>query len=295
VLFVANYTMKGQMQAWIAVALLSVLTVLLSPFGVLLGAAISLITLRIGATEGLKTGLMAMVILLGLNGFVLDSYWPGILAIIQFVFPVLLLAWVLRNTNDLAKVLSAVMTIAVASVVVFFFIVGDATAWWLSLLNETVLPMMAQANVQQDLSTFVNQIADIMTLLLAMTAVVLWFSIILLARWWQGTLYFPGKFREDFYQLRLSTKLAVVAIVASIAAIATDMDLLHAITAVFMAGFMFQGLAISHHAVDKKSMSNLWLVGIYALMFLFPQTILILATIGLMDTWMDVRNRWTNE
>lgn len=294
-LFVANYTMKGPAQAWIATLLLSLLTVFFSPFGILLGAVISLIALRIGVTEGVKTAIMAIAILLGLNVMVNQSMWPGIVGIAEFVVPVIFMAILLRNTNDLAKVLVVAMGITGVSVVLFFLAVGDATLWWQNLLNHVLVPMLAEAGVQQDISASVDQVADILTLLLAMTAVVLWFSIILIARWWQGTIYYPGQFKQDYYQLRLPMKVAVLAVVVSIAGILSDLDMLHSLSAVLMAGFMFQGLAISHHAVETKGMRQGWLIGIYVLMFLFPQTILILATIGLMDTWMDVRNRWTNE
>ncbi len=51
---VANYVMKGPMQAFIAILLLSALTVWIAPLGILVGAIISLVTLRIGEIEGLK-------------------------------------------------------------------------------------------------------------------------------------------------------------------------------------------------------------------------------------------------
>lgn len=294
-LFVADYSMKGPVQAWIATAILSLLTVFISPVGILLGAVIALIVLRVGLTEGVKATLIAVAITLGFNILINQSYWPGLVAIVEFVLPILFMAAILRNSNDLAKVLTFAITLAGASVVIFYLAVGDATAWWQNLLNQVLLPILEQANVEQDVGQSISQVADILTLLIAMTAVILWFSIILLARWWQGSLYHPGQFREDFYQLKLTKKVALVAVVVALAGIFTDMDMLHSLSSVLMAGFMFQGLAISHHAVNKKGMSQAWLIGIYVLMFLFPQTILILATIGLMDTWMDVRSRWINE
>lgn len=293
-LFVANYVMKGQIQAYIATALLALLTVWFGPLGMLLGAVIALITLRVDTAEGFKLLIAAIAINLVATQVFMGSMLPAWVAIAEYMLPVWLMAWVLRRTNSLASALSLSMLMTGAVVIVFHFIVGDASAWWSKMMNTALLPFIQEAGVQAP-TKLIETMSDVATMLLAMFMVVLWFSILLLGRWWQGKLYNPGQFQQDFHQIRLPKNLAYLAIVLAIAGLLIKTGLIQDLSGVMMAGLMFPGLAIAHHAVAMKKMGNGWLIGLYILLFLFPQTILILATIGLIDTWLDIRSRWSQD
>lgn len=293
-LFVAHYSMKGPAQALTATALLSLLTVWFAPFGVLLGAIIALVTLRIGSQEGLKTLLAAITINAVGNYFLTGSLWPTALAALEYMVPVWLMALVLRNTNALATALNLAMIIAGFGVISFHLWVGEPVAWWNSTISTLLLPLLEQAQVEAP-NQLVTSLADVMTLLLGMFAVTLWFTVLLLARWWQSALYYPGGFKEDFLQLRMPKNLAYFAAFLALAGLFLQTPLLQDLSGVMMAGLMFPGLAIVHHAVSIKGWSNFWLVAVYVLMFVFPQMILILATLGLIDAWLDIRNRWSRD
>ncbi|WP_024850872.1 DUF2232 domain-containing protein [Hydrogenovibrio kuenenii] len=293
-LFVANYVMKGQIQAYIATALLALLTVWFGPLGMLLGAVIALITLRVDTAEGFKLLIAAIAINLVATQVFMGSMLPAWVAIAEYMLPVWLMAWVLRRTNSLASALSLGMLMTGAVVIVFHFIVGDASAWWSKMMNTALLPFIQEAGVQAPVK-LIETMSDVATMLLAMFMVVLWFSILLLGRWWQGRLFNPGQFQQDFYQIRLPKNLAYLAIVLAIVGLLIKTGLIQDLSGVMMAGLMFPGLAIAHHAVAIKKMGSGWLIGLYILLFLFPQTILILATIGLIDTWLDIRSRWSQD
>lgn len=293
-LFVANYVMKGQIQAYIATALLALLTVWFGPFGVLLGAVIALVTLRIGTADGFKLLIAAVAINLVTTQVLLGSMLPAWVAIAQYMLPVWLMAWVLRSNNSLALSLNLGMLVAGGVVIAFHLLVGDTTAWWSKIMSTALLPLMNEANVP-DPTALIKTLSEVATMLLAMFLVVLWFSILMLGRWWQGKLYHPGQFQQDFYQIRLPKGLAYLAVLLAIAGLMIKTGLVQDLSGVMMAGLMFPGLAIAHHAVAMRKMSSGWLVGLYIVLFLFPQAILILATIGLIDTWVDIRSRWSQD
>ncbi len=289
---VANYVMKGPMQALIATLLLSALTVWIAPLGILVGAIISLVTLRVGEIEGLKVLAAAVATTLGLTLFMSGSIWPGVVGVIEYMLPIWLLSWVLRNTNSMALSLSLNMLIVGAGVIAFHLVVGDTAAWWQQVFKEFVQPVFEQTGTPFPQAMF-EDLTQVATMLLAMFVVVLWFSIVLLGRWWQSALYVPGQFRTDFYEIRLPKGIAGLAVFVAVVGLFTQNGLIQDLSGVLMAGLMFQGLAVAHHTVHKRQMSSMWLGGLYVLLFLFPQAVLILATIGLIDIWVDIRNRWT--
>ncbi|WP_019896460.1 DUF2232 domain-containing protein [Hydrogenovibrio halophilus] len=291
-LSLANYVMRGPMQAWIATLILAVLTVWLAPLGLLLGAVIALVTLRVSETDGLKVLAIAVLATLALHQLTMGQLWPGLVAVMEYMLPVWLLAWALRQTQKLATPIHLAVMLAAGSVLAFHLIVGDTVTWWQAVMENYLAPLMTQAGADLPRAT-IEQISQVATMLLAMFLVMLWVVMILLARWWQSALYFPGKFREDFYQIRLPLSLAILAAVAAVGSLFTQSLILQDLAAVLMIGLMFQGLSVIHHAIYLKEMSKGWLIGLYIMLMLFPQVILILATVGLVDTWMDIRNRWT--
>ena len=289
--FIANYSMKGQSQSMIAVLLLSMITVWFAPLGMLLGAVIALVTLRVGVNEGLKVLLIAMVANVGISTLLTGSSWSGVMAIAEYMLPIWLLALVLRKTNSLASVIHLAMLMAGVGVVGFYLAVGEPVVWWTNIINSILLPIMLEAGLEAPKELMENM-AKVATMFFGMFVVILWTSILLIARWWQSELYFPGKFREDFFQIRLPKNVAYLAIVVALAGLLVESGILRDLSGVIIAGLMFPGLAIAHQAVDVKKMSSGWLIGLYFLLFIFPQMLLIVAAIGLVDTWLDIRSRW---
>jgi len=293
---IANYSMKGPKQAAIAVVLSSALSVILAPIGLITGGLIALVTLRVSSIEGFKSLALAVVAQLAVTMMITGNALPAFIAIMEFLLPVWVLSVVLRETQSFAKTLQAALIFIAIGLALFHLSVSDTAAYWLALYNETIAPVLAEAKVEYDLE-LITQLANMVTMLIAVFALVLWFSIVLIGRWWQSQLYAPGQFRKDFYELRVSSQTAYAGIAISIASLALGQTngLIYDLTGLFIAVFMFQGLAIAHATVDQKQASVGWLVGIYILLFIFPQTMLILATLGLIDTWMDFRRRWDSE
>ena len=291
-LALANYSMKGPMQANIAVVLLSALSVWIAPIGILAGGIVALVTLRVNAVEGAKTLIWAMIVQIALTVILSGSYMPAVIAIMEYLLPVFIMAVVLRETNSLAQALHLGMLMIGVGLVGFHLIVGDTSAWWLELFNSQIKPFLDTAGVDYQ-SDFVQKMAQMVTMLLSVFALILWFSILMLGRWWQSQLYYPGQFQADFHQLMLPKSTATVAVVIAITGliVGQEIRLLYDISGVVIAALMFQGLSVAHYMVKERDASNAWLVGLYVLLFLLPQMMLILATIGLLDSWMNFRGR----
>lgn len=293
---IANYSMKGPKQAAIAVVLSSALSVILAPIGLITGGLIALVTLRISSIEGFKSLALAIVTQLAVTMMFTGNALPALVAIMEFLLPAWVLSVVLRETQSFAKTLQAALIFIAIGLALFHLSVSDTAAFWMALYNETIAPVLAEAQVEYDLE-LITQLANMVTMLIAVFALVLWYSIVLIGRWWQSQIYAPGQFRKDFYELRVSVQTAYAGIAISIASLALGQTncLIYDLTGLFIAVFMFQGLAIAHATVDQKQANVGWLVGIYVLLFIFPQTMLILATLGLIDSWMDFRRRWDTE
>ncbi len=293
---IAKYAMNGPMQALIAVVGFSVLSVFLAPFGFLAGAIVALVTLRVSVTEGLKTLAWGVISLTAVTGLVSGSFFPAVIAIIEFMLPVFLMAVVLRKTQSLALALQAAMIVVGLALVGFHLMIDNPTQWWTAQFNEYVQPMLAASNVDYD-QDVINTMAEMVTMLLGVFIVILWFSILVVARRWQSELYNPGGFKADFYNLALPKSVAFMAIFLAIVGLinGTEPGLAYDLSGIVIAGLMFQGLAIAHKTVAVNQLSVGWLVGLYVLLFFLPQVMLILATIGLVDTWVDFRSRMENE
>lgn len=291
---IANYVMKGPIQAYLAAVAFALLAVWFSPVGFFAGAIIALVTLRVGVLDGLKVMAASAVVLLVVSGTLSGSYLPGLVVVLEFMLPVWLLALVLRRTNSLGSTLQFAGLIAGAGLVFVHLLIGDMPAWWMSVFNETVRPLLDQAEVAYSIE-MIEQMSSVMTMLIAMFAVILWFSVLITGRWWQGELYYPGQFQKDFHQLRLPRNIAyATAIVAVASLVFNDASggLLGDLFGLLAVILMVQGLAIAHNAVLKKDLSNGWLVGLYILLAVFPQTVLVLSILGLADNFMDLRSRW---
>ncbi len=293
---IATYSMKGPKQALIAVGLFSALSVLIAPFGLLMGAIIALVTLRVSVADGFKALICGAVVHVLLTVMLTGNYWPATLAIMEYMLPVWVMSVILRQTNSLATALQFAMLVAGLGLIGFYLIIPNPSEWWLALFTQHIAPILETSGVDYQLE-LITKMMNLVTMLLAVFAVILWFSILTIGRWWQSELYHPGQFKIDFHQLRLPKTTAYVAIVLAILGLVLGegSGLVSDLTGVVIVGLMFQGIAIAHQTVAIKKLHTIWLVGLYILLFIFPQTMLILATIGLVDIWMDFRNRWKKE
>ncbi|SIN92652.1 Predicted membrane protein [Sulfurivirga caldicuralii] len=294
-LFLARYVLQGPRQGYLATAGLSALTLWFAPVGFLLGAVIALVTIRVGVKEGFQLALVASAIQLVLAQFVLGAPWPGMAGIGEFILPAWGLAWFFLRTRDLASIILAAVWLMGTLVIGFHLLVADPVAWWTQVFNTLLTPAMEQANMQAPDPQALQIMAKMATMLIAMSLVIVFVSMLFVALWWDAALYAQGAFQKAFHTLSLPRSLAWLAGLVALAGLLTGPDqagLIADLFGVLSAGLMFQGLAVVHSLVEQRQMSSSWLFGLYVLLFLFPQTIMVLAMVALLDMWLDFRQRY---
>ncbi len=291
--FLATYTMRSRTSAVVVVLVAAILSLLLPPFSYLSGAALGLVTLRHGGREGLLV--MAIAGLL----FVLPalvSGGSGMVAVFAAViwFPVWLLALLLRQTVSLPLAVIGAALFGVLSVVAVHVMLADPVVWWRGKL-ELLQPVLAGAGWNEiDIRQGLDVLAGAMTAMLAGAVMMTPLFSLFIARWWQAQLYNPGGWRKEFHQLRLPSLLMWVAAVVVVVALVTSGgaqrfagDLL----LVIMLAYMLQGLGVIHNLVYRRGLHVGWLVALYALLLIIPQVAVLVAVVGVVDTWADFRSR----
>lgn len=291
----ASFIMQRRVQAVLVATGFAILGLLVPPAGYLSGAAVALVTLRRGALEGLlviggaTAGGAALALLLWGDGV------PALAFVLGMWLPLWLLAIVWRSTVSLAQTLQAAAAIGVLFVVLMHLVLSDPTAWWRDFL-DVLRPAMEQAGMfgsGEGVDRVLEGMAQAMTGLMAAALVFSLMISLIIARWWQATLYNPGGFQPEFHALRLGRGAAialvvvlVLSLVDGIAALAND------IAMVGVAMYLFQGLALVHRMVAAFHAHTLWLVGMYVVIVLVaPQMVMLLSAMGFADTWLDFRAR----
>ncbi|HFC53164.1 MAG TPA: DUF2232 domain-containing protein [Gammaproteobacteria bacterium] len=291
--FLATYTMRSRTSAVVVVLVAAILSLLLPPFSYLSGAALGLVTLRHGGRDGL------VVMALAASLFVLPalvSGGSGMVAIFAAVvwFPVWLLALLLRQTVSLPLVVVAAMLLGAMSVVAIHLALADPEAWWRGKL-ELLQPVLSEAGWNEiDIRQGLDVLAGAMTAMLAGAVMVTPLISLFIARWWQAQLYNPGGWRKEFHELRMPAPLMWVAAAVVVVALATSggmQRLAGDLLLLFMLGYMLQGLGVIHNLVYRRGLHVGWLVALYALLLIIPQIAVLVAVVGIVDSWADFRSR----
>ncbi len=288
----AQFTMRGRMQAVLITVLFAALSLILQPLSLLSSAALALVTLRVGAGAGffvmaVSTGVIAL-----LTQFTMGH--PGLaLAFTAALWaPVWILAIVLRRTIDLALTTLVGGGLALLLVAGLYTVFGDPAKLWMQVLEQLLQgnEMPAQMGEMQ---------ATMAQVLTALSAMVLYFSAmggLLIGRWWQAMLYNPGGFKKEFLALHIGkwpawavVGLSLWAMFAQggVGTLPTDLAV------VALAPFALAGISLVHAWVEYKQSSVWWLVILYVLSFIMlPQVVFTMALVGLSDSWVDWRSRW---
>lgn len=298
--WLATYIMRGRMQATFAAAGFMGLSLVFPLFSYFSAAAIALVTLRLGWRESAGVTLGAFVSAVLIAWIVLGD--PGIGALFGVVVwaPMLILALVLRKTMSLPTTLAAATLIGVAGVLLVHLVIDDPANWWReNLIAAVQAQVVDRAGLDSEQAEIwrnaLDKMAVVMTGVVAAAVVLSNILSLLLARWWQATLYNPGGFRQEFFVLRLSRTMAFAALammLVSMTPLGTLSAIAKDIAMVVLLVYMLQGLAVAHATVATRNAGIAWLIALYVvLMIALPQVVVLLAILGLMDTWMDVRSR----
>ncbi len=294
----ASFIMRGRAQATLVAVVGAVLSLVIPPLSHLSGATIGLVTLRNGAKEGLFL-MLALGLVMGAIGMV-SSVEGGlvqvyVIGMLLLSVPVLLASIVLRVTRSLGQTLSAIAIMAALLILLANIMLGDAAAWWRTVLETVMAPMLNEAELSSgEASDMLDGMARMMTGLVA--AVLLYSTMInlSLARWFQGMLYNPGGFQQEFHSLFLEKRVAIAAALIGVGGMifagqgGISQDLMILVVALFS----IHGLALVHGVIGITGMGRGWLFALYVgLVIVPPHIAMMLAMVGYIDSWSDIRGR----
>ncbi len=291
----AEFAMKSRSRAVGAVSGFGVAGLFLPPVALLSSALIALVGLRIGLRQALLVMVLSAVVL-GVAMFVLIPEAPlfaGVVAGVVQWAPVALLAELLRRTISWRMTLQVAAAVAGVGVLAVHLLVPDLESTWAEAGMALLGPLVEGSDTgPQELEAGLRRAAPYLTGLLAGILLLSLTLAVLLGRYWQALLYNPGAFGEEFRGLQFGRMLsAVTLLLAGIGhlgpvPVATELAFILAVL------FFLQGIALMHALTFRQGMSSFWLVGMYVLLALaMPQMFLLLATIGVIDAWADIRSR----
>ena len=300
----AAYIMRGQLQAISMVAVFAVLALVAMPvswpISYLSAAGVGLVTLTQGPAEGGKTLLGAGIILAIIGMLIMGNPALGMAFALSLWLPAWLLASAMRSSRSLVLPVQLLLVLGLVAVVLMYVVMGDPALWWYKHIVTEVMPALEKANIAiEHGAEFQQRLADatkLMTGVLVMLTA--WGALagLLIARWWQAVLYRPGAFGEEFRALRLGKVMAIItALIVLVAIMSKGLMAEQAsnMLLVLLGLLVLQGLAIVHALVARYKAHHVWLVMLYmVLVLLMPYMLVMLAMLGLIDNWIDIRQRF---
>lgn len=294
----ANFILRGPSQAILVAVGTAVLAMMLPPLSVVSGAVVALVTLRSGPRPGAvtmfgSTAFVALLAYISLGNVVL-----GLVFLAMLWLPLWILGWVLRDTRSLALATTTAGMLGIVGVVAVYASVGDVSSWWQQVLMTVFEPAIEAGGALADRATVETILADLSKIMTGIAAAGMSLNALMclyLARAWQAQLFNPGGFREEFHALRLGQGLAMLSlgfVVLSLIPLGVVSHMAGEIVIVILSLYVLQGLALLHAIVAQRKLHIAWLVVLYLVMlFVLPQLMVLVALMGLVDTWADFRRR----
>jgi hypothetical protein len=267
------------------------------PFiGILGSACAGLVFLRQGASAGFKTLLLSTLAIALLMALMIGNPLPAVGVVLVLWLPIAILGLVLRNTRSLAFTTQVAVGFGLVVVLIQYLVLGEPALFWQEYLQPLGQRYVASGLLDQPQSQqLIEQLSVVMCGLVAVVYMLQLLCSLYLARWRQAMLYNPGGFSKEFHQLRVHWLVGAAGALALLFLLIPGEHApvtLNCIGAVFLGLLLLQGLAVAHGLFKGIKSARLWLVLIYLLLIFMPQMVMALASIGLMDVWIDFRTRF---
>jgi hypothetical protein len=298
----AEFIVRGRWQAILVVGVAGGLTYLLPPITTLLNylaaAALALVTLHVGVLAGLQVMLIASVAILLFYQLLGAQTVVMLLLLLVLVLwvPCWLAAAVLAQTRNLGNALKAVALFGGCALLAVYGYFGDPVPWWIERL-QAIAALLAENGITLEGLSDAEMLAGIAALMTGMLVASLIVGVagsLLLARWWQAMLVRPGAFREEFCSLRLGNIAGLLTLGIMLFgqfSSGKSSELAAQLAMVMLVPYLLVGLAVVHSLVKQTGRGGGWLIATYVLLTFLPQASLLVAGGGLMDTWIDFRQR----
>ena len=283
---IADFIMRGRMQATLVVAISAVMPLLFW-----LGAAAgSLVLLRRGFQDA--KSVLALGLLPALAWWLLGSdHDPRALLVLLGSAT---LAHVLRSSESWIRVL----LVSIALGLVYAVVLGavfrphiDGMAQELSKVLPMALGDLYQQLSVEERARLSALLPPVLTGLIAAMLQIVSVLCLMLGRYWQALLYNPGGFGREFRTVRIPRGPALLLLACMLVGpnFGTQLAMLTPLCSVPL---LFAGLALIHALVAAKRLARFWLVGLYVTLLVFMQLIYpLLVVLAIVDSLIDFRGR----
>lgn len=290
--------MRGRVQAMLVAAVTALLSLFLPPLNYISSAVVGLVTLRKGWSEGLIVIVGAGIATALFAGLTVVSPLRADMVAASVWLPVWLLSLILRYTVSLSITVGSAGLIGALIVVGVYLSLSDPAQMWREVIGRIIALAKQQneAAVADNLGQIMMNTAPQMTGILIAALVVGLTLSLLLARWWQALLFNPGGFAREFQGLRLGRSIALITVVIMALSKATSGWTAEAaanVVIVMAAIYLIHGMGLIHGIVAAKKMHVGWLITVYAVTFIIPQSTILVAAGAFTDSWIDIRARLT--
>ena len=288
-----KYLLADNLRASIA-ALSCALLAFIIPIGFVAVVIMGLVTLQ----KGVKSGLVVLAfVLLPAISFLLTQhleffYRFGLLLTqcgLIFIFSLLL------RRKSLELVVSSAALLGIITVGTVHLVFHHIKQIWVNIItyylktNDWIPTFRLGTSRSAEL---VHHLAPVATGVFSFFMLFGTIVLLILARWWQTTLFSPGRLQLEFTAIRINPIVGFLLLIASIGLIG-KVDWLTDMYPVLLLPFMLSGLSIFHWLVtNRKDMIFLILVVYIALLILTFCTVIILSIIGLIDSFYNFRKRY---
>lgn len=271
----AEFVMRGKLQA-AGVCVASAILPLTHWIG---SAVVGLVLLRRGPAEG------AMLLM-----------WTSLPLVAWYMVggdasPLLVLAGV--------GILSIVLRVTVSWEVTLSSAVIVAAIAGLSyeLLSPAMLSMLVEWYVEllaaMDQALSEEDARDVLVGFFALGQAYAMIAALLLARWWQSTLYNPGGFGKEFRALRLSPPLSIGLVAVIAAFFAMGDPAFGRWIPLLTVPLVISAIAFVHWLIRDRQLGTNWVVAFYLVLFLMVQLLYpLLASVALLDSWINLRKKF---
>lgn len=250
---------------------------------------VAFVTLRKGAKSGL-------VVLTWVALPAVAMMFIGKLSLFDVLLARCVVVWVLalllRQTHSWSLVVTVLAVIGAVGVAFFHVWIADPVSFWSAKLSIYFLQMAEMLPLPAaTIKANVALIAGFATGLLAFVVVAGIFLQLLLARWWQASLFNPGGLSNEARLIRVNPWVSGVYVLTIIGA-CFKQALLVDMMPVLMIPFVIAGFSLLHWWVAQKSQWTWVLILVYLGFVLFPYVSMSVALYGLADSWVDFRRRY---
>ncbi len=286
----AAYIMRGRVQAMLVAATLALVSLIMPPVSIVSSATVALVTLRMGAFEGLyvlacSSAAAALLGFLLLGNFQFALVYAGVLWL-----PVWLISIVLREGRHLSLAVEMAVLLGIVWVLGFYIYNPDAGLMW----KEMLVQMLPTDAPMEEMQHTIDVMARYMTGIVATGMVSSLLFGLFLGRWWQANLYNPGGFRQEYLSLTAHPALTLGTMAVVILALASSgivSEVSWNVAVLLFVLYAFIGTAVLHTVFAAMKLARYAVPMFYITLFLIPHAILPVALIGLVDAWLNLRKK----